>query len=141
MRCPCLQESCNCCIQAVDACVEFDNFLALDSVSFAIPKGGLTGVVGPNGGGKSTLFNALAGLQPIVHGTILINGLPPGNAHGEISYVPQRERVNWRFPLSVRDVVSLGTSTSGSFLKNLGFGNDVLIEESLRKVDMWKNRD
>ena len=141
MRCPCLQESCNCCIQAVDACVEFDNFLALDSVSFAIPKGGLTGVVGPNGGGKSTLFNALAGLQPIVHGTILINGLPPGNAHGEISYVPQRERVNWRFPLSVRDVVSLGTSTSGSFLKNLGFGDDALIEESLRKVDMWKNRD
>ena len=130
MRCPCLQESCNCCIQAVDACVEFDNFLALDSVSFAIPKGGLTGVVGPNGGGKSTLFNALAGLQPIVHGTILINGLPPGNAHGEISYVPQRERVNWRFPLSVRDVVSMGTSTSGSFLKNLGFGNDALIEES-----------
>ncbi len=141
MRCPCLQEHCTCCIQAVDACVEFDNFLALDSVSFAIPKGVLTGVVGPNGGGKSTLFNAIVGLQPTVHGEILVDGLPPGNAQGKISYVPQRERVNWRFPLSVRDVVSLGTSRTGSFLQNLGFGEDARIEESLRKVDMWKNRD
>ncbi|GIT69470.1 MAG: hypothetical protein Ct9H300mP27_05740 [Chloroflexota bacterium] len=54
------------CIQCDDVCVEFGNVLVLDEVSFSIPKGVLTGVVGPNGGGKSTLFNALVGLQPLL---------------------------------------------------------------------------
>ena len=93
-RCTGLKENCSCCIQVLGACVEFGNVLALDDVSFAIPQGVLTGVVGPNGGGKSTLFNALVGLQPVAHGTILINGSPPGNSKGEVSYVPQKERVN-----------------------------------------------
>ena len=47
------------CIQVSDVCVEFNNVLVLDEVTFSIPPGVLTGVVGPNGGGKSTLFNAL----------------------------------------------------------------------------------
>ena len=47
----------NGCIQCSEVCVEFGNVLVLDEVSFSIPKGILTGVVGPNGGGKSTLFN------------------------------------------------------------------------------------
>ena len=51
----------NVCILCNEVCVEFGNVLVLDEVSFSIPRGVLTGVVGPNGGGKSTLFNALAG--------------------------------------------------------------------------------
>ena len=53
-KCPCMESQCDCCIQVFGACVEFENFLALDDVSFAISPGVLTGVVGPNGGGKST---------------------------------------------------------------------------------------
>ena len=139
--CPCNKKQCNCCIQVFDACVEFENVLVLDEVSFAIPEGILTGVVGPNGGGKSTLFNALVGLQRIVHGQILINGMPPGDLKGVMSYVPQRELVNWRFPLSVKDVVSLGIAKKRSFPKNFGFATDENLEESLRKVDMWDNRN
>jgi len=141
--CPCLNEACNCCIQVFDACIEFENRLALDSVSFAVPPGVLTGVVGPNGAGKSILFNALVGLQPLAHGRILINGFPPRSSKTKISYIPQKEHVNWRFPLSVRDVVSLGTSVSASLLEKIGItGTDNnLIEESLRKVDMWDKRD
>jgi len=120
--------------------VEFENVLALDTVSFSITTGTLTGLVGPNGGGKSTLFNALVGLQSIDHGEILINGLPPGHSRGKISYVPQREQVNWRFPLSVQDVVALGRIGRGSFLQKLGFVGDPIVEESLRKVDMWSHR-
>ncbi|MQF65281.1 metal ABC transporter ATP-binding protein [SAR202 cluster bacterium AC-409-J13_OGT_754m] len=141
--CPCLNEGCNCCIQVFNACIEFENQLALDSVSFAVPPGVLTGVVGPNGAGKSILFNALVGLQPLAHGKILINGCPPKNSKTKISYIPQKERVNWRFPLSVRDVVSLGTAASTSLLANIRItsrDND-LIEESLRKVDMWHKKD
>ena len=136
----CIREKNDCCIQVFDMCVEFENTLALDNVSFSISQGVLTGVVGPNGGGKSTLFNALVGLQEITHGKILINGLPPENSIGKISYVPQKEQVNWRFPLSVQDVVALGKLGKGSILQKLGFSNDPIVEESLRKVDMWSNR-
>ena len=139
--CPCKKKQCNCCIQVIDACVEFENILVLDEVSFAISEGVLTGVVGPNGGGKSTLFNALVGLQPIVHGQILINGMPPGNSKGKVSYVPQRELVNWKFPLSVRDVVALGMIREGSLAQRFGFTTDQRLDESLRKVDMWTNRN
>ena len=137
----CIREKNDCCIQVFDMCVEFENNLALDNVSFSISQGVLTGVVGPNGGGKSTLFNALVGLQEITHGKILINGLPPENSIGKISYVPQKEQVNWRFPLSVQDVVALGKLGKGSILQKLGFLNDPIIEESLRKVDMWSHRN
>ena len=133
-------DNCSCCIQVVDVCVEFENVLALDNVSFSIKAGTLTGVVGPNGGGKSTLFNALVGLQLIDHGEILINGLPSSKSIGKISYVPQREQVNWRFPLSVQDVVALGRIGRGSLMQKLGFVEDSIVEESLRKVDMWSSR-
>ena len=129
------------CIQVSDVCVEFNNVLVLDEVTFSIPPGVLTGVVGPNGGGKSTLFNALVGLQGLAHGEILINGRPPVHSMGKISYVPQREMVNWRFPLSVRDVVALGNINRGSFLQKLWFSDYSNVEEALRKVDMWNTRD
>jgi ABC-type Mn2+/Zn2+ transport system ATPase subunit len=128
-------------IQALDVCVEFDNLLVLDDVTFSVAKGVFTGVVGPNGGGKSTLFNALVGIQGIAHGNIWINGVSPDETDAKISYVPQQELVNWRFPLTVKDVVSLGTLNNGSFLGKLGFVDDVLIQESLNKVDMWQARD
>ena len=128
-------------IQCTEVCVEFGNVLVLDEVSFSIPRGVLTGVVGPNGGGKSTLFNALVGLQPIAHGNILVNGLLPGASKGTISYVPQREMVNWRFPLSVKDVVSLGAINKGSIFRKYWFSDNGGVEEALRKVDMWDSKD
>ena len=64
-------------IKAVNACVEFDNELALDDVTFSIEQGVLIGVVGPNGGGKTTLFNAIAGLQRLANGAIFIKGNVP----------------------------------------------------------------
>ena len=62
-----------CC--ATNACVEFGSELILDDVSFSVMPGTMTGVVGPNGGGKSTLFNAIAGVQELAHGSILILSL------------------------------------------------------------------
>ena len=135
-----LCENCSCCIQVSDVCVEFENVLALDNVSFSIKAGTLTGIVGPNGGGKSTLFNSLVGLQSISHGTILINNMPSNRSLGKISYVPQKERINWRFPLTVEDVVSLGRIGKGSIMQKLGFTGNPIVEESLRKVDMWDHR-
>ena len=122
-------------IETVNACVEFDNDLALDDVTFSIEQGVLVGVVGPNGGGKTTLFNAIAGLQRLANGAIFIKGNAPERARGDVGYVPQRERVNWRFPLSALDVVSLGRTRSVSLFGRFTPEDEKI--ESLRKVDMW----
>ncbi len=128
-------------IEAVDACVEFGSELALDDVTFSVMSGTMTGVVGPNGGGKSTLFNVLAGVQELAHGSIYINGKSPKHARGEVGYVPQRERVNWRFPLSARDVVSLGKTGRASLFGRSTTADERSIEESLRRVEMWDLRN
>ena len=95
-------------------CVQLGNTQALDDVTFSITKGKKVAVVGPNGGGKSTLFNALAGLVPIVNGSLKINGLSPKDAKGSISYVPQRDLINRNFPLSVKQVVEMGLVSKNS---------------------------
>ena len=89
-------------------CVQLGTTPALDDVTFRINKGKKVAVVGPNGGGKSTLFNAMAGIVPIVNGSLKINGLSPKEAKGSISYVPQRDLINRNFPLSVKQVVEMG---------------------------------
>ncbi len=81
---------------------------ALSDVSFQVPHGGQVAIVGPNGAGKSTLFKALVGLLPLRSGRILIHGQPLGQHKDCVAYVPQREDVDWRFPVTVADVVMMG---------------------------------
>lgn len=93
---------------------------ALYEVSFSVPEGTRVAVVGPNGAGKSTLFKALVGLLPIQRGEVLIHDVPSG-AHQEcIAYVPQREEVDWRFPVNVNDVVMMGRYRTLGWLKRPG---------------------
>lgn len=80
----------------------------LEDVSFVVPYGSQVAVVGPNGAGKSTLFKAIVGLIPLESGKILIHGLPLKSHKDCVAYIPQREEVDWKFPVSVLDVVLMG---------------------------------
>jgi manganese/iron transport system ATP-binding protein len=99
-------------MSAVRACaltVRFGSVTALDDVDFLVNEGEALGIVGPNGSGKSTLLKAVAGLIEPAAGIIEVFGkrprrLPPGT----VGYVPQVEEVDWRFPVSVWDVVAMG---------------------------------
>ena len=62
-------------IVSESCCVELGNSLVLDEVTFSVNKNSLIAVVGPNGGGKTTLFNAITGLVPITKESIKINGI------------------------------------------------------------------
>ena len=95
-------------------CVQYGESLALDDVTFTVTKGKKIAVVGPNGGGKSTLFKALAGLIPLSNGSLKINGLDPLMAKGMISYIPQKDSLNWNFQLSVKQVVEMGLTDKNS---------------------------
>ena len=81
---------------------------ALVDVTMQVPHGAQVAVVGPNGAGKSTLFKALAGLLTMRGGRVLVHGRPPGGQTDPIAYVPQREEIDWSFPVTVSDVVMMG---------------------------------
>ena len=117
-------------------CVQLGNTQALDDVTFSITKGKKVAVVGPNGGGKSTLFNALAGLVPIVNGSLKINGLSPKDAKGSISYVPQRDLINRNFPLSVKQVVEMGLVSKNSLNLFSRKQINLKIKEALENVGL-----
>lgn len=78
-------------------------------VDLEIPEGKLVAVVGPNGAGKSTLLKACLDLVPRTSGEIMVYGKPYRSQQKRVSYVPQRESVDWDFPVSVLDVVTMGT--------------------------------
>ncbi len=80
----------------------------LKGISFSVPAGESLAVVGPNGAGKSTLFKVLVGLLPIKVGTVKVHGQPLGDHIDCIAYVPQREVIDWKFPVTVMDVVVMG---------------------------------
>ncbi len=86
----------------------YNGSLVLDNLTFQVPHGARVAVVGPNGAGKSTLFKALVGLLPLKAGNIHIHGLPLGHHLDCVAYVPQREEVEWHFPVTVMDVVLMG---------------------------------
>ena len=92
----------------------------LDEVSFLVPHGERVAVVGPNGAGKSTLFKALVGLIPVQSGKILIHGKPLGSHQDCVAYIPQREEVDWQFPVTVEDVVMMGRYGRIGWLKTPG---------------------
>jgi len=78
-------------------------------VDLAIESPCLFGIIGPNGAGKSTLLKAALGLVPLVGGDVRFFGRPLRDVRTRVGYVPQRETVDWDFPVSVMDVVLMGT--------------------------------
>ena len=77
-------------------------------VSFEVPSGALMAVVGPNGAGKSTLFRAILGMTPCASGRVLVFGDDYRRQRARVAYVPQRESVDWDFPITALEVVTMG---------------------------------
>ena len=120
--------------------VRFDGEAVVNNVSVEIPAGMLVGVVGPNGAGKSTLFNAIMGLQPLAEGRIAVHGQSREAVRGFLAYVPQREQVNWRFPVTVAEVVMLGRTRRIGWLRRPGQKDREAVADALRRVGMWELR-
>ena len=104
---------------------------ALCDINIHVPHGQCVAVVGPNGAGKSTLFKVLVGLLPVQTGTILIHGRPLGHHRDCVAYVPQREEVDWGFPLTVRDVVAMGRYGRRGWLRGPTTADRRAVDESL----------
>ncbi|MET3872552.1 manganese/zinc/iron transport system ATP- binding protein [Puniceicoccus vermicola] len=91
-----------------DLTVAYHRKPVLWDIDLDIPEGKLVGIVGPNGAGKSTLIKACLDLIPVASGEVKVYGKPYGKQRSLVGYVPQRESVDWDFPVSAVDVVAMG---------------------------------
>lgn len=110
--------------------------LVLRDVDLDLPRGSITGVVGPNGSGKSTLLRAVLGLTPIVVGSVTIDGQSVERQRRRIAYVPQREAVDWSFPITAGDVVMMGRYPRLGVLRRPGREDHGRVADALARVAM-----
>lgn len=117
--------------------------LALYNASCAVEPGTITALVGPNGGGKSTLFKAIMGFLNPSEGQVRVGNLTVEKAQKKqlMAYVPQSDEVDWNFPVSVFDVVMMGRYGYMNFLRIPGAKDRRLVMESLERVGMVEFRD
>ncbi len=90
----------------------YTHHLVLNDANLAVPRGDFAMVVGPNGGGKTTLIKLILGLFTPTSGTVRLFGAPPKQTWSRIGYMPQYTHVDMAFPVSVMDVVLMGRLTS-----------------------------
>ncbi len=119
-----------------DLTVSYHKKPVLWGIDLEVPKGKLIGIVGPNGAGKSTLIKAAMGLMPLNSGWVKVFGEPVKKNLKRVGYVPQRESVDWDFPVSVMDVVLMGRYGKLGLLKRPSKIDHDNARECLEKVKM-----
>jgi manganese/zinc/iron transport system ATP- binding protein len=95
-------------VEVHDLTVAYRTQPVLWDIDLALPEGRLIAIVGPNGAGKTTLLKAILGLVTPTTGWVKIYGAPYDQRRSWVGYVPQRESVDWDFPTSALDVVTMG---------------------------------
>lgn len=110
-------------------------------IDFALPAGKLIGIVGPNGSGKTTLLKNMMGLMKPDSGYVNLFGKKLDDVRERVSYVPQRESVDWDFPASVLDVVRMGRYRKNNLFKRLTSDDKRIATEALEKVGMLEYAD
>ncbi len=123
-------------LEVHDLTVSYDRKPVLWNIDLALPQGKLIGIVGPNGAGKSTLIKAVMGLVSNNSGYVKVFGKPLNEVRERVSYVPQRESVDWDFPASVRDVVMMGRYGTLGLFKRPRKADEEVVMDCLRKVGM-----
>ena len=119
-----------------DMTVAYQKKPVLYGIDLEIPPGNLVGIIGPNGAGKSTLIKACLGLLPLSSGWVEMFGKPYKEAKRRVGYVPQRESVDWDFPVSVMDVVLMGRYGKRSLIQRPSKHDREVAKQSLEKVRM-----
>ncbi|MBL4809573.1 MAG: ATP-binding cassette domain-containing protein, partial [Phycisphaerales bacterium] len=105
-------------------------------VDYDAPPSSLVAIVGPNGAGKSTFIKACLGLIPAAAGTVEFWGKPYKHARANIGYVPQRESVDWDFPVSTLDVVTMGLYRKIGLFKPIRKAHKAAAMESLDRMGL-----
>lgn len=123
-------------LEVHDLTVSYDKKPVLWGVDFSIPKGALCGIIGPNGAGKSTLIKSIMGLIDMSAGYVKLFDQPLDKVRKRVSYVPQKEAVDWDFPASVLDVALMGRYPKLGLFKSPKKADKKAAMEALEMVGM-----
>ena len=127
-------------IELEDVCFSYERSLILQDVSLALAQGEFLGIIGPNGGGKTTLLKLMLGILKPNRGLIRILGQAPHDASHRVGYVPQSTDFNRSFPISVLDVALMGRLTNSRMGRRYSRKDREKVGEILEKVGMWDYR-
>ena len=123
-------------VELHDITVTYHKKPVLWDIDLTLPSGSIIGIIGPNGAGKSTMIKAMMGLIDLSSGYVKMFNKTLDQVRSRVSYVPQKESVDWDFPASVIDVVLMGRyGKLGLFTRPRKADKEVAME-CLRRVDM-----
>jgi manganese/zinc/iron transport system ATP- binding protein len=125
-------------VEIADLTVAYREKPVLWDVDLTVPQGVLMAIVGPNGAGKTTLIKSVLGLVRPAAGQVLVHGRPYAEQRRRVAYVPQRGTVDWDFPTSVLDVVTMGTYGRLGWVRRPGRAER---ERALDALDHVRMRD
>lgn len=128
--------SASCPLAIRDLTVAYHRKPVIWDIDLSIPEGKLVAVVGPNGAGKSTLLKACLDLIPRSSGEVAIYGQPYDKQRKRVGYVPQRESVDWDFPVSALDVVAMGTYGKLGWFRRVDKRSKALAMQALERVGL-----
>jgi ABC-type Mn2+/Zn2+ transport system ATPase subunit len=116
--------------------VSYGERSALDDVSLELHAGEVVSLVGPNGAGKSTMLKTIAGLVTPARGSVTFSPHFGSDPRKQVTYVPQRDRIDWSLPASVRDLVLMGAYASSSRWRRLSRDSFRAADDALEVVGM-----
>jgi len=118
----------------------FDGHPVLEEVNLRVRRGDFLVLIGPNGGGKTTLLKLILGLLPPGRGEIVVLGTSPRRAARRVGYVPQNVHVNRSFPISVHDVVRLGSLGAGGRFFRRSPTAEAAVRAAMEEMGVWELR-
>jgi zinc transport system ATP-binding protein len=128
-------------IEVRDLWFSFNSIPVLKEVNLTVRPGNFVALLGPNGGGKTTLLKLMLGLLIPDRGSIQIFGEPPGKSSHRIGYMPQHLHFNQSFPIAVLDVVLMGKLRPGRGWSRYSHQDRMAAEKALKQMEMWDFRN
>ena len=119
-----------------DVTFSYDGYPVLEDVHVKVSRGEFACIVGPNGGGKTTLLKLVLGLLQPGQGSVRVFGVPPAQARARMGYVPQSYAYDPQFPVRVMDVVLMGRVHQSRWLGPYSRGDKDAAAEALRQVKL-----
>jgi manganese/zinc/iron transport system ATP- binding protein len=106
------------------------------NVTARFPEGHMSAIVGPNGSGKSTLIRSALGIHPIDSGRVSVLGTTARSARRDVAYVPQRDEVDWDFPITVREAVEMGRYPHVGWFRRLSAADRALADDAIDRLGL-----
>ncbi len=128
-------------VKLENICVSYDDNLILDNVSFSLHEHEILGIIGPNGGGKTTILKVILGLIVPDKGRVSVFGKSPLVNRKQMGYVPQHSTFDRQFPASVWDVVMMGRLAPGKCFRGFNDQDKQIAEHALMTVDALDLKD